>query len=71
MKESKPVDEVIEYLEQQSALQKNIILPSATATTFFCSPATGLFIAHLKRLFPVFNQGSISNDFPYYASAMD
>ena len=66
--ESKPIDEVIEYLEQQSIAKKYNLAFQQQPQHFSVPLQPVLFIAHLKRLFPVFNQGSISNDFPYYAS---
>ena len=66
--ESKPIDEVIEYLEQQSIAKKYNLAFQQQPQHFSVPLQPVLFIAHLKRLFPVFNQGSIANDFPYYAS---
>lgn len=66
--ESKPVDEVIEYLEQQSIAKKYHLAFQQQPQHISVPLQPVLFIAHLKRLFPVFNQGSIANDFPYYAS---
>ncbi|WP_291371009.1 MULTISPECIES: hypothetical protein [unclassified Acinetobacter] len=66
--ESKPVDEVIEYLEQQTIAKKYNLAFQQQPQHLSVPMQPVLFIAHLKRLFPVFNQGSISNDFPYYAS---
>lgn len=66
--ESKPVDEVIEYLEQQTIAKKYNLAFQQQPQHLSVPMQPVLFIAHLKRLFPVFNQGSISNDFRYYAS---
>lgn len=66
--ESKPIDDVIEYLEQQSIAKKYNLAFQQQPQHISVPLQPVLFIAHLKRLFPVFNQGSIANDFPYYAS---
>lgn len=68
--EQKPIDDVIEYLEQQSISQKYQLAPYKQPQHFLVPLQPVLFIAHLKQLFPVFNQGSVSNSFPYYASTV-
>ena len=68
--DKKPIDDVIEYLEQQTIAKKYQLsfLQQPQHISVPLQPV--LFIAHLKRLFPVFNQGTLSNDIPYYASTV-
>ncbi|CAB1217457.1 hypothetical protein [Acinetobacter bouvetii] len=68
--ERKPIDEVIEYLEQQSIGKKYNLAFQQPPQHLSIPVQPVLFIAHLKRLFPVFNQGSIVNEIYNYASTI-
>ena len=65
-----PIEEVIDYLEQQTIAQKYQLAYHRQPQHISVPLNPVLFIAHLKRLFPVFEQGSVSNDFPLYASTV-
>lgn len=65
-----PIHEVIQFLEQQSMAKKYQLASHQQPQHISITLQPVLFIAHLKGLFPVFNQGSISNHFPYYASTI-
>ena len=68
--DKQPIDDVIEFLEQQSINKKYQLALHQQPQHISVPLQPVLFIAHLKRLFPVFNQGTISNDLPYYASTI-
>ncbi len=68
--DKQPIDDVIEFLEQQSINKKYQLALHQQPQHISVPLQPVLFIAHLKRLFPVFNQGTISNDLPYYASTV-
>ena len=66
----KPLDEVIRYLED-GALAKKYQLAFQKQPQHISIPLNPVhFISHLKRLFPVFNQGSLSNEISRYASTV-
>lgn len=66
----KPLDEVIAYLEDQ-ALAKKYQLAFQQQPQHISLPLNPLqFIAHLKGLFPLFHQGSLSNEIRRYASTL-
>ena len=63
-----PVQEVIAFLEKES-IAKKYQLAFGRQPQHLSIPLNPLhFAAHLKRLFPVFNQGSLSNDISNYAT---
>ena len=68
--DKKPIDDVIAYLEQQTIAKKYQLAFLQQPQHISVPLQPVLFIAHLKRLFPVFNQGTLSNDIPYYASTV-
>ncbi|MEZ2901883.1 hypothetical protein ACBQ24_03855 [Acinetobacter terrestris] len=68
--DKKPIDDVIEYLEQQTIAKKYQLAFLQQPQHISVPLQPVLLIAHLKRLFPVFNQGTLSNDIPYYASTV-
>ena len=65
-----PIEEVIDYLEQQTIAQKYQLAYHRQPQHISIPLNPVLFIAHLKRLFPLFEQGSQSNEFPLYASTV-
>ncbi|MHA3893053.1 hypothetical protein [Acinetobacter sp. GXMZU3951] len=65
-----PIEEVIDYLEQQTIAQKYQLAYHRQPQHISIPLNPVLFIAHLKRLFPLFDQGSVANDFPIYASTV-
>ena len=68
--EQKPITEVIQYLEQQTIAKKYQLALHQQPRHVSIPLQPLLMIAHLKQLFPVFNQGSLANDLPYYASTV-
>ena len=68
--DKKPIEDVIEYLEQQTIAKKYQLAFRQQPQHISVPLQPVLFIAHLKQLFPVFNQGTLSNDIPYYASTV-
>ena len=65
-----PVQEAIAFLERES-IAKKYQLAFGRQPQHLSIPLNPLhFAAHLKRLFPVFNQGSLSNDISNYASTV-
>ena len=68
--DQQPIQDVIASLEQHSIQKKYQLAAYQAPQHFSIHLQPVLFIAHLKRLFPVFNQGTVSNQFPYYASTI-
>ncbi|RKG52995.1 hypothetical protein D7V64_08350 [Acinetobacter cumulans] len=65
-----PIEEVIDFLEQQS-IAKKYQLAFDRQPHHISVPFNSIhFIAHLKQLFPVFEQGSVSNKITRYASTV-
>lgn len=65
-----PIEEIIEFLERES-IAKKYQLAFGRQPQHLAIPMNQLhFMAHLKQLFPVFNQGSISNNISNYASSV-
>lgn len=65
-----PIEEVIEFLERES-IAKKYQLNFGRQPQHISVPLNPLqFIAQLKNLFPVFNQGSIANNISNYASSV-
>ncbi|MDV2469803.1 hypothetical protein QR674_12505 [Acinetobacter chinensis] len=65
-----PVEEVIAHLEKE-AIAKKYQLNFQRQPQHLSVPLNSvLFISQLKQMFPVFSQGNISNDFPWYASTV-
>src|SRR5690606_29744649 len=68
--QQQPLDEVIGFLEDV-ALAKKYQLAFQQQPQHISIPLNPLhFIGHLKRLFPLFNQGSLSNEITRYASTV-
>ena len=68
--QQQPLEEVIAFLEEQ-ALAKKYQLAFQKQPLHISMPLNPLhFIRHLKQLFPVFNQGSLSNEIQRYASTV-
>lgn len=65
-----PIEEVIEFLERESIAKKYQLQFGRQPQHISIPMNQAHFMAHLKNLFPVFNQGSISNDISNYASAV-
>ena len=66
----KPIRDVIEYLEQEM-ITKKYDLHYHRPPHFLTQPLNPrLFIAQLKQKFPLFDQGSLSNSIPFYASSV-
>lgn len=63
-----PIEEVIEYLEQRMMLLKFDLDFQSIPEIFPKTSNSVLAINKLKQLFPVFNQGSISNEITMHAS---
>ena len=63
-----PLEEVTDYLEKQIIHKKYQLNEFTPPQQIGVALQPAFFIAHLKQLFPIFNQGTISNDIPYYAS---
>ncbi len=63
-----PLTEVIQFLEQQILEKKYQLNFQELPPHFPDSTQPFFFIARLKNLFPVFQQGSVSNMLPVYAS---
>lgn len=65
-----PLQDVIEYLEE-TALSHKYKLKFQQQPEHISIPLNSLqFIGHLKRLFPLFERGSLSNDISRYASTV-
>lgn len=65
-----PIEEVIDFLEQQS-IAKKYQLAFDRQPHHISVPFNSIhFIAHVKQLFPVFEQGSVSNKITRYASTV-
>jgi len=68
--QQKPIDEVVEHLENQIIAHK-YQLAFNRQPQHISVPLNGIhFIAQLKRLFPVFDQGTLSNDITRFASTV-
>lgn len=68
--QSKPIEDVIEYLEE-TALSQKYQLKFQQQPQHISVPLNPLqFIGHLKRLFPLFERGSLSNEITRYASTV-
>lgn len=65
-----PIEEVITFLEQQSITKKYQLQFGRQPQHISIPMNPTHFMVHLKNLFPVFKQGSISNDISNYASAV-
>ena len=63
-----PLEEITDYLEKQIIHKKYQLNEFTPPQHIGVALQPAFFIAHLKQLFPIFNQGTISNDIPYYAS---
>src|SRR5690606_39665093 len=65
----KPLDDVIRYLEEVAIAKKYQLAFQQQPQHISIALNPMLFISHLKRQFPVFNQGSLRNDILLYASS--
>lgn len=63
-----PIEEVIEYLEQRIMLLKFDLHFQSMPSIFTKTSNSTLMLSQLKQLFPLFTQGSVSNDIGLYAS---
>ena len=63
-----PLEDVIDHLEKQIIHKKYQLNEFIPPQHLGVAIQPAFFITHLKQLFPIFNQGRISNDIPYYAS---
>lgn len=63
-----PIEEVIQFLERESIAKKYQLQFGRQPQHISVPMNQAHFMAHLKNLFPVFKQGSISNDISNYAS---
>lgn len=63
-----PIEEVIEYLEQRIMLLKFDLHFQSMPSIFTKTSNSTLMLSQLKQLFPLFQQGSVSNDMGLYAS---
>ncbi|WP_326518746.1 hypothetical protein [Acinetobacter sp. CAAS 2-6] len=68
--QSSPIAEVIEFLEQQTITQKYSFQFYQTPVHISMPVQPSLFQAYLKNLFPLFQQGQVSNTIPVYASTV-
>lgn len=65
-----PIEDVISYLETE-CISKKYQLAFNKQPQYISMPLNNLqFIGNLKRMFPVFNQGSLSNDIQSFASTV-
>lgn len=68
--QKQPIQEVIEYLEE-TAITHKYQLKFQQQPQHISVPLNPLqFIGHLKRLFPLFDRGTLSNDIQRYASTV-
>ena len=63
-----PIEEVIEYLEQRIMLLKFDLHFQSMPSIFAKTSNSTLMLSQLKQLFPLFTQGSLSNEIGLYAS---
>lgn len=63
-----PIEEVIDYLEQRIMLLKFDLHFQNMPSIFAKTSNSTLMLSQLKQLFPLFRQGSVSNDIGLYAS---
>lgn len=63
-----PIEEVIEYLEQRIMLLKFDLHFQSMPSIFAKTSNSTLMLSQLKQLFPLFTQGSVSNEIGLYAS---
>ena len=66
----KPLDDVIRYLEEVAIAKKYQLAFQQQPQHISIALNPLHFISHLKRQFPVFNQGSLRNDIQRYASTV-
>lgn len=62
--------EVITYLEQIMIIKKYNLAYQRPPSILKRTVQPNLFISQLKQQFPLFNQGNLSNDIPFYASTI-
>ncbi len=62
------IEEVIDYLEQRMMLLKFDLHFQCMPNIFTKTSNSTLILSQLKQLFPLFQQGSVSNDIDLYAS---
>lgn len=63
-----PIEEVIDYLEQRMMLLKFDLHFQSMPSIFTQTSSSTLMLSQLKQLFPLFSQGSVSNEIGLYAS---
>ena len=65
-----PLEDVIEYLEKECIAKKYHLAFNQQPQHISIQLNHLQFLGHLKRMFPVFNQGSLSNEISSYASTV-